>query len=67
MTKQAATLYRAMEHYLAGCQNEPALEYMRLAVGKSLERGETFDRFLARACQAYLRLQHRGRGDMKQP
>lgn len=56
MTKQAATLYRQMEHYLAGCTNESALEFLRLAVGKSLERGETFDRFIGKASQAYLRV-----------
>lgn len=52
MTKPAATLYRAIEHYLAGCQNESALEDWRLAVGESLQRGEAFDAFLGRAARA---------------
>ncbi len=51
MTKPAATLYRAIEHYLAGCENERALEDWRLAVAKSLERGEAFDTFFASSTQ----------------
>lgn len=56
MSEAGATVIRLVQHYLAGCCNEEALEWWILAHGRAAELGLTAeDQILAALCQAYLR------------